>query len=170
MQGGVGEGRRLAGQQPADMVAVHVGEQHGVDVLGRYAECCERGGQPPEPGSEGAARAAVDQHRAAAAAHEVGGDADGRRHRRVQEGGGQRRVDLLLRDVDEERPREREAAVADGEDLQLADPAGIGERHRHRVLGAGGAHGDQPGREQSGGAAGEHGAAGQSERHGRNPP
>jgi hypothetical protein len=58
---GVGKSSLAVRYQAADVIGVHMGHQHLIDLLWSVARCLEAGQQLAEGGSKKAAGAAVDQ-------------------------------------------------------------------------------------------------------------
>ena len=120
MDRGVRKGDLAVGDQAADVVAVHVRDQHRIDLLRLVAGGGEVGEQVAERRPEQLGRAGVDQHQLVAGVHQIGVDRG--RHRFRLERALQQALDLLGRGVGEELARMQvEDAVAERGDLEIAE-------------------------------------------------
>jgi hypothetical protein len=108
------------------MVGMHVGEQDGVDCVGRDAGRRKRPRQLPERRPHAVAGAGVDQRRAPGGLDQERVDADGQRHPAAV--AADNRVRLGRRHIAHDIERRVEIAVAEHRDADVADGATMDAR------------------------------------------
>ncbi|MCY1519124.1 hypothetical protein D9M68_538630 [compost metagenome] len=146
----VGKGRLSVHGEAAGMVAVQVGQQHGIDLFGRIARRAQVVADAPKRGAEACRRAGIDQHQAAAGIDEVGVDRGLHARRRLDEHPCQQALHLARAGVLEDLRVEVDVAVVQRGDFQLADHHAVVARHLRLLLRRGGMGGADRGRQHGG--------------------
>ncbi|MNT14184.1 hypothetical protein D3C72_1491780 [compost metagenome] len=116
------------------MVAVQVGQQHGVDLFRRVARRAQVFADAPERGPEAGCRARIDQHQVAAGMDQVGVDRGLHARRRFDEHPRQQALHLARAGVPEDLRVQVDVAVIERRDLELADHHAVVARHLGLLL------------------------------------